>query len=112
MQYIPEILGSFSTMFNTIDPVGERSGYINISAMPRIAVVKTRKKSRDSHVEHHSKSLPWGTIYAIPVDNVLCIVWQNNNMVLALSTIHSATDIIEREAASEEDLERNLQMLE
>ncbi len=30
------------------------------------------------------------------VDNVLCLVWQDNNLVLALSTIHFPLDIVER----------------
>ena len=30
------------------------------------------------------------------VDNVLCLVWQDNNLVLALSTVHYPTNIIER----------------
>jgi hypothetical protein len=28
---------------------------------------------------------------------MLCLAWQDNNLVLALSTIHSPTDFIERE---------------
>ena len=33
--------------------------------------------------------LDWGTICAIEVDGVLCIGWQDNNLVLGLSTIHT-----------------------
>jgi len=29
------------------------------------------------------------------VDNVLCLLWQDSNLILALSTIHSATDVID-----------------
>src|SRR5436190_20473210 len=42
----------------------------------------------------HSESLPWGTVNAVVVDNVLCLAWQDNNAVLALSTIHSLKDLI------------------
>ena len=34
----------------------------------------------------HSRSLPWGTVNAVVVDNVLCLAWQDKNTVLALST--------------------------
>ncbi len=47
--------------------------------------------------QHYSKALPWGSLYAVVVDDVLCLAWQDNNLVLALSTIHSPTDFIERE---------------
>jgi hypothetical protein len=33
----------------------------------------------------------------ILVDHVLCFVWQENNLVLALSTIHFPTGFVERE---------------
>jgi hypothetical protein len=42
----------------------------------------------------YSKSLPWGTICAIPMNNVLCLAWQDNNLVLALSTIHLAETLV------------------
>src|SRR5436190_18820724 len=43
-----------------------------------------------------SSSIPWGKTYAMVVDNVLCLVWQDNNLVLALSTVHYPTNVIER----------------
>jgi hypothetical protein len=45
----------------------------------------------------HSKSLPWGTICAIPMNDVLCLAWQDNNLVLGLSTIHSASTLVSRD---------------
>ena len=43
------------------------------------------------------KSQPWNTLYAVPagpdsdsdIDSVLCIAWQDNNIVTALSTVHT-----------------------
>jgi hypothetical protein len=46
------------------------------------------------------KPIPWNTLYAVPVDSVLCIARQDNNMVTALSTIHTVhqpSDWIERD---------------
>ena len=37
------------------------------------------------------------TLYAKPVNDVLYLAWQDNNLVLALSTVHSPTDLIKRE---------------
>jgi hypothetical protein len=42
----------------------------------------------------HAKGLPWGTLYALPVSNVLCLAWQDNNIVLGLSTLHSADSFV------------------
>src|SRR5947208_16957973 len=39
--------------------------------------------------ESYSKKLDWGTICAIPVDDVLCVGWQDNNLVLGLTTVHT-----------------------
>ena len=36
-----------------------------------------------------STKLDWGTICAVIVNGVLCIGWQDNNLVLGLSTIHT-----------------------
>jgi len=52
--------------------------------------------------EDHAKSIPWNTICAILSDDkkVLCLAWQDNNIVLCLSTVHTvhnATDFIERD---------------
>ncbi|KAL8739891.1 MAG: hypothetical protein Q9190_007350, partial [Brigantiaea leucoxantha] len=35
------------------------------------------------------EKLPWGTLVAIPVDDVLCLGWIDNNTVLALPTVHT-----------------------
>jgi hypothetical protein len=41
------------------------------------------------------KPQPWNTLYAAlatvdsDIDSVLCIVWQDNNIVTALSTVHT-----------------------
>ena len=43
-----------------------------------------------------SSSIPWGKTYAMVVDNVLCLSWQDNNLVLTLSTVHYPTNVIER----------------
>ena len=38
--------------------------------------------------QNFSNKLDWGTIYAVEVDGVLCLSWQDNNFVLGLSTIY------------------------
>jgi hypothetical protein len=35
------------------------------------------------------KTIPWGSLYASEAQGVLCLAWQDNNIVLLLSTIHS-----------------------
>jgi hypothetical protein len=45
-------------------------------------------------LRNHAKGLPWGTLYALPVLNVLCLAWQDNNIVLSLSTLHSADSFV------------------
>jgi hypothetical protein len=39
--------------------------------------------------ERFSTQLPWNTLLAKVVDNTLCLAWQDNNIVLALSNIHT-----------------------
>jgi Transposase IS4 len=39
--------------------------------------------------ERFSTKLPWNTLLAKVVDNTLCLAWQDNNVVLALSNIHT-----------------------
>jgi hypothetical protein len=39
--------------------------------------------------EHYSTKLPWNTLLAKVVNNTLCLAWQDNNIVLALSNIHT-----------------------
>ncbi len=46
-----------------------------------------------------STKLEWNTLLAKVVDNTLCLAWQDNNIVLALSnihTVHTAEDFRER----------------
>jgi hypothetical protein len=45
-------------------------------------------------LREHAKGLSWGTLYALPVSNVLCLAWQDNNIVLGLSTLHSADSFV------------------
>jgi hypothetical protein len=40
------------------------------------------------------KGLPWGTLYALPVSDVLCLAWQDNSIVLGLSALHSADSFV------------------
>jgi hypothetical protein len=49
--------------------------------------------------ERFSTKLPWNTLLAKVVDNTLCLAWQDNNIVLALSnihTVHNTDDFRER----------------
>jgi hypothetical protein len=39
--------------------------------------------------ERFSTKLPWNTLLAKVVDNTLYLAWQDNNIVLALSNIHT-----------------------
>jgi hypothetical protein len=39
--------------------------------------------------ERFSTKLEWNTLVAKVVDNILCLAWQDNNIVLALSNIHT-----------------------
>ena len=43
---------------------------------------------------NHSKALPWGSLYVKVEDDILCLAWQDNNIVLGLSTLHSPTGFI------------------
>jgi hypothetical protein len=40
-------------------------------------------------LKDHIKTIPWGSLYASEAQGVLCLAWQDNNIVLLLSTIHS-----------------------
>lgn len=40
-------------------------------------------------LKDHIKSIPWGRLYSSEAQGVLCLAWQDNNVVLLLSTIHS-----------------------
>ena len=39
--------------------------------------------------ERFSTKLKWNTLIAKVIDNTLCLAWQDNNIVLALSNIHT-----------------------
>ena len=39
--------------------------------------------------ERYAKKLPWNTLLAKVVDNTLCLAWQDNNIVLALTNVHT-----------------------
>jgi hypothetical protein len=49
--------------------------------------------------DRFSTKLPWNTLLAKVVNNTLCLAWQDNNIVLALSnihTVHNTNDFRER----------------
>ncbi len=49
--------------------------------------------------ELYGEKLPWGSLVAVPVDQVLCLGWIDNNTVLSLSTMHTVNrvaDVVER----------------
>jgi hypothetical protein len=53
-----------------------------------------------SKLKKENTRLEWNTLFAQVVDNTLCLAWQDNNIVLALSTvhtIHTANDFIARQ---------------
>jgi hypothetical protein len=55
-------------------------------------IIMKKLKELHSHV-------PYNTICAVPVGSVLCFAWQDNNIVLGLSTIHTVnqpSDLIQR----------------
>jgi hypothetical protein len=39
--------------------------------------------------DRFATKLKWNTLLAKVVDNTLCLAWQDNNVVLALSNIHT-----------------------
>lgn len=39
-------------------------------------------------LKDHIKTIPWGTLYASEAQGILCLAWQDNNIVLLLSSIH------------------------
>ncbi len=43
--------------------------------------------------EKYSSKLEWNTLLAKVVDRTLCLAWQDNNTVLALSTVHTTNSI-------------------
>jgi hypothetical protein len=43
--------------------------------------------------EKYSTKLEWNTLLAKVVDRTLCLAWQDNNIVLALSTVHTTNSI-------------------
>jgi hypothetical protein len=47
-------------------------------------------------LKDHAKDIQWNSLYAIPVQNVLCLAWQDNNIVFSMSTLYSADSFIPR----------------
>ena len=45
--------------------------------------------------DNHSNSIPSGALYGTPVKDVLCLIWQDNNLVPVLSTIHSMDNFVD-----------------
>jgi hypothetical protein len=45
-------------------------------------------------LKDHVKSIKWGFLYVSARDNVLCLAWQDNNMVFGLLTIYSPDDFV------------------
>jgi hypothetical protein len=45
-------------------------------------------------LREHAKGLPCGTLYALLVLNILYLAWQDNNIILGLSTLHSADSFV------------------
>jgi hypothetical protein len=43
--------------------------------------------------ERYAKKLPWNTLLAKVVNNTLCLAWQDNSIVLALSNIHTVNKV-------------------
>src|SRR5882757_2120692 len=97
---LPQIPGSFFTIYLdnyfTSIPLFRKLRAINIGAVgttrcgaagtefpPLLAVLR----------EKHCKKLPWGTLCAVAVNDVLCVGWQDNNLVLMLSTVHTVHEI-------------------
>ena len=39
------------------------------------------------------KEFPWNTLYSWVINDTLCVAWQDNNIVLFLTTIHSASGL-------------------
>lgn len=50
-----------------------------------------------AELKDHIKSIPWGKLYASESEVVLCLAWQDNNITLLLSTIHSAYHYVKAE---------------
>jgi hypothetical protein len=47
-----------------------------------------------AELKDHVKSIRWGTLYASEEQGVLCIAWQDNNIVFMLFSIHSPNSFI------------------
>lgn len=53
-----------------------------------------------SNLKNSNIKIDWNTLLSKVVDNILCFAWQDNNIVLALSTIHIVhivNDFIEKQ---------------
>jgi hypothetical protein len=45
-------------------------------------------------LKDHVRAIPWGSLFVSARDNVLCLAWQDNNVVFGLSTIYSPDDFV------------------
>jgi hypothetical protein len=65
----------------------------------------TRARNKDippliQYLKEKDLKLPWNTLCAIPKDDVLCFAWQDNNIVIGLTTVHTvnqAEDLVKRQ---------------
>ena len=44
----------------------------------------------------YSQILPWGSLIAVPTDEVLCLGWIDNNVVFSLSTVHTVNKVADK----------------
>lgn len=66
----------------------------------RITIYKTIKPNRTNLPEllvemkqRFTKDIPYGTLTAVVQDNILMIAWQNNNLILALTTAYGVREV-------------------
>ena len=59
----------------------------------------------------HSQMLPWVTLVAIPIDEVLCLGWIDNNTVLYLSTVYTVNKVADKLGGGGSGHHKNLLML-
>ena len=43
--------------------------------------------------QRFTKDIPYGTLTAVVQDNILMIAWQNNNLILALTTAYGVREV-------------------
>ena len=61
----------------------------NFSAVGTIWPHKEFPKGLTNLKNRFSTKLKWNTLFAVVVQDTLCVAWQDNNIILALSNIHS-----------------------